>query len=478
MDSVKRAYKFIAFWLSPIGTWLFGLIISFIGVASLVVFVIMLISGSSDAGCENNPLVGVNQPKTETVAASGDWTKQGTGTYDVAMKIFDYFTKKEGFSGAAAAGVVANAKRESMFKLDAKNAGGGVAGLFQWSGYNGNTTNGSRWTSNGHANDDFSFDGQMNLAHAELAGAYSSTKKTVSTMTDPFEAAKSWTKLYEGVDPDNDPQAKLTQLKADAQQAYTMFNGASIQASQPQGGDGLLNAVNNGNSDASATLDAHSVGAGCNIDGGTDDGTTSPYIFDKTEQGFVLNDGIDGPGHAGKHDGWDINPIGHPVNPDGPDIYAVKSGKIIKIQQGNQSTQMPLIEIKTTLNDQKIVLVYQEFKAKSIPTNLKEGDTIQAGQKVGEMGSMFPDGQINGALTPNGFVSASDLGTIPANATAASFGNHLHFAVKTYKTDNTNYPSWASNPDTLDPGLLFGLGMGKESGNYKWGQMKSGGTQW
>lgn len=476
MKNVKKAYTFIAFWFSPIGVWLAGLLATIAGIISLVMLVILLVTGTGQAGCDNNPTVGVNQPQTETVIASGDWTKQGTGTYNVAKQIFDYFTQKEGFSGAAAAGVVANAKRESMFQLDAKNGGGGVAGLFQWSGYNGNTVNGSRWTSNGHTNDDFSFDGQMSLVHAELSGGYSSTKSKVGGLTDPFEAAKAWTKYYEGVDPDNDPQAKLTQLKADAQQAYTMFNGASIQASQPQGSDGLLNATNSGNSDATATLAGHSVNAGCNIDGGVDDGKTSPYIFDKEEQGFMLNDGIDGPGHSGKHDGWDINPIGHPVNPDGPNIYAVKSGKIIKVQQGNQSTQMPLIEIKTTLNGQNIVLVYQEFKAKSIPTNLKEGDTIQAGQKVGEMGSMFPDGQVNGALTPGGFVPADGLGSIPANASAASFGNHLHFAVKKYTTDGAQYPSWAATPDTIDPGVLFGLGIGKESGSYKWSQLKSGGT--
>ena len=53
------------------------------------------------------------------------------------------FPKEVGFSGAGAAGAIGNSIGESGLKLHNPNTGGGVNGLFQWSGW-GNTVNGSR----------------------------------------------------------------------------------------------------------------------------------------------------------------------------------------------------------------------------------------------------------------------------------------------------------------------------------------------
>jgi Peptidase family M23. len=461
----------LRFFLTPLGFWATVTTILAGALFVLVTAAFMLLTAQND--CANNPTVDVNATiQGSDGSVGGDWTVPGTVSYITAQQIFTYLIDKEGFTGAAAAGAVANAARETGRTFDPKieNKSGGVIGLFQWGGW-AHTLNSDRIAKEGSIKKgDYStltVDNELKLVSFELNGGFRSFKEKIGVMSDPFAAAKLWTKIYEGVDPDNDKQADLVNLQKYAAQAYNQFDGASHTTSNIS-----INGITAG-SDADTSRDQHSLGAGCNID----DGKTSAYIFDKEENGFVLNDGIDGPGHGGKHDGWDINPINHPMNPDGQNIYAVLSGTVIKVQQGDQQTEMPLVEIKSKLNGQQVVVVYQEFKAKSVPDSVVEGATIQAGSKIGQMGSMFPDGHVNGALTNHGFVAIDSLGSLPAGATAVSIGNHLHISVKKYQKDSTNYPTWAADENTIDPGVLWGLGMGKESGSFTWDQQNSDDTE-
>lgn len=162
--------------------------------------------------------------------AAGAWTQKGTKAYNTAKAIFMYLVNKEGFSGAGAAGAVANANRESGFNPKAQNPGGGVAGLFQWSGWS-NKVNGDRIHSGGiiKGESDLTVSKELALVHYELNHGYSRVKSAVGKATSPVKAADSWSLLYEGVSL-ADPQTKPDQIHADAEKAYRMFGGSKYKA--------------------------------------------------------------------------------------------------------------------------------------------------------------------------------------------------------------------------------------------------------
>lgn len=183
----------------------------------------------------------------------GNWTQKGTIVNQNAQMIFDNLTQKLGFSGAGAAGALAVAARESKFDPQAINSSGGVAGWFQWSGFT-NSVNGSRITSEGSikAGDKSTLtpDNEIKLLNFELNGAYKKAKMKVGMANEPYQAAKDWSLLYEGVALE-DGQSKLDQLKTDSQAAYEVFGGASIPANSAiLGADGAANTGNMGNKDA------------------------------------------------------------------------------------------------------------------------------------------------------------------------------------------------------------------------------------
>ncbi|MDK7227456.1 phage tail tip lysozyme, partial [Lactobacillus iners] len=118
----------------------------------------------------------------------GDWLTKGSDTNKNAQQIFDFLTKKIGFSGAGAAGVLAVALRESGFNPKAQNTGGGVAGIFQWSGFS-NSVNGSRITAEGSikAGDTstLTMENELKLVRHELNGGWAKVKSSVGKATDP-----------------------------------------------------------------------------------------------------------------------------------------------------------------------------------------------------------------------------------------------------------------------------------------------------
>jgi hypothetical protein len=208
--------KLIGFIISPAGWITVGLISVLVFMVALGA-VLMLMFSSSDNSCSTETQSNV----TTTIDTNGN-----------AKTIFDHLVNSNGFSGAGAAGALAVAKRESGFNPKAMNAGGGVAGIFQWSGWS-NNVNGSRITSEGSikAGDEstLTLDNQLKLVDHELNGGYNKAKTTVGNASDPVKAAHDWSEYYEGVAL-SDGQTKLPELDADAAQLYQQLGGSNIQA--------------------------------------------------------------------------------------------------------------------------------------------------------------------------------------------------------------------------------------------------------
>lgn len=187
-------------------------------------------------GYETNCVQGQGKNSSSTGVSSnvsgvgGIWTQKGSPAYKVAKAIFDFLTKKIGFSGAGAAGAVAVANRESTMNPKAMNAGGGVAGVFQLSGWS-NKVNGDRIHSGGfiHSSSDLTVENEMKLTEYELRHSYTHAKDKVGHDTSPTQAADDWSLYYEGVSL-SDPQTKPEMIHADARKAYEMFGGANISA--------------------------------------------------------------------------------------------------------------------------------------------------------------------------------------------------------------------------------------------------------
>ncbi|MBB1062390.1 phage tail tip lysozyme [Limosilactobacillus fastidiosus] len=177
------------------------------------------------------------------MSPNGDVTSSAN-LNDNAKKIFDYFVKNLGFSGAGAAGVVGNASIESGY--DPKANGGSVKGIFQW-GAGG--INGDRLHQGGFikSDADLTLENELKLAAYELAHSYASVKSKVGHATDPSEASKIWQDEYEQA-----PGQKTAERQAVAREAYQKFGGSTISAN-----DSLLgNVVAAG--DAGANSDAAS----------------------------------------------------------------------------------------------------------------------------------------------------------------------------------------------------------------------------
>lgn len=194
-----------------------SLIVLVIGIAVMIVLIFM--SGQNSSCSPDN-----SNNSNETI------TDVDTGK--IPKGIFDHLTKNMGFSGAGAAGAVAVAKRESGFNPKITNPSGGVAGLFQWSGW-GNNINGNRITTGGfiQSGDDstLTFENEMKLVDYELKHSYKAAADTVGKANDAGNAALDWSKLYEGVS-NSDGQTKVSQIVSDARGYYEKFGGSSISS--------------------------------------------------------------------------------------------------------------------------------------------------------------------------------------------------------------------------------------------------------
>lgn len=147
------------------------------------------------------------------------------------IKILNWQLSKEKFTLEGSSGSLAVAERESGFDPKLTNPSGGVAGYFQWSGWDGNTINGDRWANASSRTLDSTV--QLELMSYELNHGYKKVKDYMQKATDPFESAKYWSEHYEGVSL-SDGQTKLEKLEKDGKKWYEVFKG-TIEDSSSSG---------------------------------------------------------------------------------------------------------------------------------------------------------------------------------------------------------------------------------------------------
>ena len=306
-----------------------------------------------------------------------------------AKKIFDYLTKHDGFSGAGASGAVAVAQRESGFDPKAKNSGGGVAGIFQWSGW-GNKVNGDRIHQGGFikSESDLTLANELKLMDYEFKHGHGETVKKVGNAKDPGKAALDWSESYEGVAL-SDGQTKGGQIQAWAQQAYAKFHGASIHANSAK-----LNAL--AGSGNSSIADNNSVtaesmnNANCNKNGnGPVVAGAWTWPFSNFKPGSDISSGFGAQPGRNWHDGIDI---GTATNTGA--VHAIHGGvvKSIKCIGNSQSDLGYYIAIESPDGYSEI---YQEFAFSMADgnrlTKVRVGDHVKTGQVITRVDPTTPN---------------------------------------------------------------------------------------
>ena len=173
------------------------------------------------------------------------------------IKILNWQLSKEKFTLEGSSGSLANAERESDFDPKLTNPSGGVAGYFQWSGWDGNTINGDRWAKASSRTLDSTV--ELELMSYELNHGYKKVKDYMQKATDPFESAKYWSEHYEGVLL-SDGQTKLEKLEKDSKKWYEVFKG-TIESDGSSGGNAIA-----GSLDVPAGQVAMDIPSGYSID--------------------------------------------------------------------------------------------------------------------------------------------------------------------------------------------------------------------
>lgn len=157
------------------------------------------------------------------ISLSAETLGQQTGLTEAraqdALDIANHLMVEEGFTLEGVAGALAVAERESGFNPQAVNDSGGVAGIFQWSGWS-NEINGNRWAN--AESQTLSLDVQLALTSYELNNAYRHVKDLVGQATDPKQASLDWSLYYEGVAL-SDSQTKADDLQENAQKWYDLL---------------------------------------------------------------------------------------------------------------------------------------------------------------------------------------------------------------------------------------------------------------
>ena len=155
------------------------------------------------------------------------------------IKILNWQLSREKFTLEGASGSLANAERESDFDPKLTNPSGGVAGYFQWSGWDGNTINGDRWRNASSRTLDSTV--ELELMSYELNHGYKKVKDYMQKATDTFESAKYWSEHYEGVSL-SDGQTKLEKLERDSKKWYEVFKG-TIESDGSSGGNAIAGSL-------------------------------------------------------------------------------------------------------------------------------------------------------------------------------------------------------------------------------------------
>lgn len=333
---------------------------------------------------------------TGDVSYSDAADSSGGGAADLdnpnAKKIFEFFTKKDGFSGAGASGAVAVAQRESGFDPKAKNAGGGVAGIFQWSGW-GNTVNGDRIHQGGFikSESDLTLENEFKLVNYEFKHGHGDVPKVVGNAKDPGQAALDWSEKYEGVSL-ADGQTKGSQIQAWAQQAYSKFHGSSIKADSAKL-DALGGAGNESVANSNAATAEQLNNLNCE---GKDQGDVVAGDWDWPFTGFNPDKDVTGEQRFGAsasrqggfHDGIDVGTATH-----SGDMHSIHGGVVKKIDAIGH-TQNDLGYFILIESPDGYCEVYQEFAFSMADGNrvskVKVGDHVKTGQTIAKLDPTTP----------------------------------------------------------------------------------------
>ncbi|WP_407350368.1 phage tail tip lysozyme [Lactococcus garvieae] len=230
--------------------------------------------------------VGIQEAEaSESCSSMQDQDSNNGNTIDESEEVkairdafFKALTNSNGFSGAGAAGALARGELESHFDIKAQNAGGGVAGVFQWSGW-GHTLNGDRIHSEGSIKgtdlSTLTLGNEIKLMSHELKGTYQNVAQKVGKATNPEQAYMDWTQYYEGIVPSDGAQTHEEEGKGLASKFYIEYNGASIPSTIGEGaGDGIDENYEDGQDEANSGCEVGD-GSGEQVEGEIPRGT--PY---------------------------------------------------------------------------------------------------------------------------------------------------------------------------------------------------------
>ena len=198
-----------------------GLLIgSLLPILLVIILVIASVIGIVSAGGSSGSTTGKRTRLTaQEVAQKANISVERA---EDVIKILNWQLSKEKFTLEGSSGSLAVAERESDFDPKLTNPSGGVAGYFQWSGWDGNTINGDRWANASSRTLDSTV--ELELMSYELNHGYKKVKDYMQKATDPFESAKYWSEHYEGVLL-SDGQTKLEKLEKDSKKWYEVFKG-------------------------------------------------------------------------------------------------------------------------------------------------------------------------------------------------------------------------------------------------------------
>ncbi|WP_412921686.1 phage tail tip lysozyme [Lactococcus raffinolactis] len=251
------------------------------------IFLLVIVAGgtSSSADSFSSSAGSLNITSKDLASKANISEEKAQNVIDIA----NYLMSKERFSIQGASGALAVAERESGFDPKAENIGGGVAGIFQWSGWS-NTVNGNRWSK--AESRSLSMDVELKLMSAELNGAYKRTKDLVSVSTDPKQASLDWSQYYEGVAL-SDGQTKADKLQEDAQKWYDLLKehvGFSNENGQS------VNGVMSTDVPSGWSIDTAFSGQAYNGSGSYPQGQCTWYVYNRAYQLGIKFDSFMGNG--------------------------------------------------------------------------------------------------------------------------------------------------------------------------------------
>lgn len=202
--------------------WKMGLILIVVSLSLVMFFfamvgsVFVVLTGSNDNSSDTSITTGGLKISAAELAKKANIPeKKAEHIIEIANKLL----VSEKFTIQGTAGALAVAERESQFDPTAVNDSGGVAGVFQWSGWS-STINGNRWALADERT--LSMPVEMSLMSKELNSTHSKTKAVVGVANDPESAALDWSVYYEGVAL-SDGQTNATSLKDNAKKWYDLL---------------------------------------------------------------------------------------------------------------------------------------------------------------------------------------------------------------------------------------------------------------